>query len=192
MLCSDLNGKEIQKRGDIRRRRADSLCCAEDTETTLSSSYTPIRINLKRKKEPSLARGSLRIPGASDGVEFPEVSLIWEVWDPSGLRMSLSFLCLSSLAAPPCSLPSSHTLSLLFLKHSRNNPPQGLFSSWPLLAGSSFRKLHGRLLHLLSVFAQMSPPQLAWPVYLKWCHVLFILDCFYFSFSTFSLSCLTF
>ena len=79
VLCSDLNGKEIQKRGDIRRRRADSLCCAEDTETTLSSSYTPIRINLKRKKEPSLARGSLRIPGASDGVEFPEVSLIWEV-----------------------------------------------------------------------------------------------------------------
>ena len=31
MLCSDLNGKEIQKRGDISICIADSLCCTVET-----------------------------------------------------------------------------------------------------------------------------------------------------------------
>ena len=35
MLCGDLNGKEIQKRGDICIHMADSLCCTADTNTTL-------------------------------------------------------------------------------------------------------------------------------------------------------------
>ena len=35
MLCGDLNGKEIQKRGDICIRIADSLCCTVETNTTL-------------------------------------------------------------------------------------------------------------------------------------------------------------
>ena len=35
MLCGDLNEKEIQERGDICVRRADSLCCTAGTNTTL-------------------------------------------------------------------------------------------------------------------------------------------------------------
>ena len=34
-LCGDLNGKKIQNRGDIWLHIADSLCYAEDTNTTL-------------------------------------------------------------------------------------------------------------------------------------------------------------
>ena len=35
MLCGDLNREEIQKRGDICIRIADSLCCTAETNTTL-------------------------------------------------------------------------------------------------------------------------------------------------------------
>ena len=35
MFCGDLNGKEIQKRGDVCKHRADSLCCREEANTTL-------------------------------------------------------------------------------------------------------------------------------------------------------------
>ena len=35
MLCGDLNGKEIQKRGDICICTADSLHCTIETNTTL-------------------------------------------------------------------------------------------------------------------------------------------------------------
>ena len=35
VLCGDLNGKEIQKRGDICIHKADSLCCIVETNTTL-------------------------------------------------------------------------------------------------------------------------------------------------------------
>ena len=35
VLCGDLNGKEIQKRGDICIRIADSLCCTAETNTIL-------------------------------------------------------------------------------------------------------------------------------------------------------------
>ena len=31
VLCGGLNGKEIQNRGDICRRIADSLCCTAET-----------------------------------------------------------------------------------------------------------------------------------------------------------------
>ena len=34
-FCGDLNGKEIQVRGDIRIHIADSLCCTAETNTTL-------------------------------------------------------------------------------------------------------------------------------------------------------------
>ena len=46
MLCGDLNGKEIQKRGGICTHIADSFCCIAETNTTLQSNYTPIK-NLK-------------------------------------------------------------------------------------------------------------------------------------------------
>ena len=49
MLCGDLNVKEIQKRGDICIGVADSPYCIAETNTTLSSNYTPIKI-LKRKR----------------------------------------------------------------------------------------------------------------------------------------------
>ena len=35
VLCGDLNGKEIQKRGDIYIHIADSLCCTAETNTIL-------------------------------------------------------------------------------------------------------------------------------------------------------------
>ena len=35
MLHGDLNGKEIQKRGDICVHVADSLCCAAESNTIL-------------------------------------------------------------------------------------------------------------------------------------------------------------
>ena len=35
MLCGDLNGKEIQKRGDICIGLADSPCCMVEIHTTL-------------------------------------------------------------------------------------------------------------------------------------------------------------
>ena len=50
MLCGDLNGKEIQKRGDMYTRIADSLCCTVETNTTLQSNYTPIKTNLKKEE----------------------------------------------------------------------------------------------------------------------------------------------
>ena len=57
MLSGDLNGKEIQKRGDICVCTADSLCCAAETNTTLSSNYTPIKfIFLKIKASKTLGR----------------------------------------------------------------------------------------------------------------------------------------
>ena len=44
-----MNGKEIQKGGDIYILKAASLCCAAGTITTVYSNYTPIKINLKDK-----------------------------------------------------------------------------------------------------------------------------------------------
>ena len=42
MLCSDLNEKEIQRRGDTCIHVADSLCCTTERNTTLKSNCTPI------------------------------------------------------------------------------------------------------------------------------------------------------
>lgn len=42
VLCGDPNGKEIQKRGDLCIRTADSFCCTVETNTTLLSNYTLI------------------------------------------------------------------------------------------------------------------------------------------------------
>ena len=47
MLCGDLNGKEIQRGGDISIHIADSLHSTAETNTTLYSNYTPI----EKKKE---------------------------------------------------------------------------------------------------------------------------------------------
>ena len=49
MFNGDLNGKEIQKRGDTHIQRADSLCCTAETNTTLESNYTPINFFLIEK-----------------------------------------------------------------------------------------------------------------------------------------------
>ena len=49
MLYGDLNGKEIQKRGDICVRIADSLCCIAEINTTLWNNYTPIKTDQKQK-----------------------------------------------------------------------------------------------------------------------------------------------
>ena len=54
MLCGDLNGKEIQKRGDMCIHTADSFHCTVETNTTLLNNYTSIK---KKKK------GSRGFPG---------------------------------------------------------------------------------------------------------------------------------
>ena len=48
VLCSDLNGKEIQKRGDICIGIADSLCCTVEINS-VKPLYTK-QINLKNKQ----------------------------------------------------------------------------------------------------------------------------------------------
>ena len=53
MLCGDLNGKGICKRGHIRTSRADSLCCTVEINTMLWSNYTLIKTNLKKKRKQS-------------------------------------------------------------------------------------------------------------------------------------------
>ena len=40
MLCGDLNGKEITKRGDVCIRLAHPLCCTSETNTPLLSNDT--------------------------------------------------------------------------------------------------------------------------------------------------------
>ena len=60
VLFGDLNGKEIQKRGHICVRRADSLCCAAETTSTLSSNYTPVTFKNKSIKKASKTVGSRR------------------------------------------------------------------------------------------------------------------------------------
>ena len=47
MLCGDLNGKEIQKRGNTCIQMADSLCCTAENNTTLYSDQ-----NWKKEKSP--------------------------------------------------------------------------------------------------------------------------------------------
>ena len=47
VLCGDLNGKEIQKRGDMCIHIADSFHCTVETNTTLLNNYTSI---WKKKK----------------------------------------------------------------------------------------------------------------------------------------------
>ena len=42
------NGREIQKRGDTCICIAESLCCRVETNTTMYSNYTPIKINFKK------------------------------------------------------------------------------------------------------------------------------------------------
>ena len=43
--------KRILKRVDIHVCITDSLCCTAQTNTALQINYTPIKINLKKKKE---------------------------------------------------------------------------------------------------------------------------------------------
>ena len=52
----NLDGKEIQKRGDICICIADLFCCAAETNTTLQSNYTPKKMLKKFKKKRSEER----------------------------------------------------------------------------------------------------------------------------------------
>ena len=49
VLCGDLNGKEIQKRGDICSHLADSLCSTAETTTALCRNCTPIKLGEKKE-----------------------------------------------------------------------------------------------------------------------------------------------
>ena len=54
MLCGDLNVRDIQKRGDTCICTAHSLCCIEETNTTLKTNYTKIKKKKKRLSGPSV------------------------------------------------------------------------------------------------------------------------------------------
>ena len=62
VLCSDLNGKEIPKRGDIYMHGAESLCYTAETNTALLSNYNPIKLILKRKEKKFLIILSSKSP----------------------------------------------------------------------------------------------------------------------------------
>ena len=66
MLCGDLNEKEIQERGDICVRRADSLCCTAGTNTTLESNYVPPKNNFT--KSTGLNKKGHRVGGGEETV----------------------------------------------------------------------------------------------------------------------------
>ena len=51
-FCGDLNGKEIQKRGNMCIYVADSLCCTAETNSIVNK-YTPIKIKNKKNQPPS-------------------------------------------------------------------------------------------------------------------------------------------
>ena len=49
----DLSGRESMKEGDVCVCTADSPCCTAETDPTLQSSYTPIRIHFEKSKSAS-------------------------------------------------------------------------------------------------------------------------------------------
>ena len=51
MHCGDLNGEEVQKKGDICICMMIHFAVQLETNTTIQSNYTPIKIILKRKKK---------------------------------------------------------------------------------------------------------------------------------------------
>ena len=85
-LCSDLIGKEVPKRRDIRRDIVDSLFCTAETGKTLYSNYILIKNQFskpciykakKKKKESSMSPWStfnLGVP-ALHVVENPHITL---------------------------------------------------------------------------------------------------------------------
>ena len=50
MLCGNLEGKEIQKRGSICICIADLLYYTVETNTTLSGNYSPIKMKNEKKE----------------------------------------------------------------------------------------------------------------------------------------------
>lgn len=44
MYSGAMNGKEVQKGGDLWTCMADEFCCTVETNRTLESNYTPIKI----------------------------------------------------------------------------------------------------------------------------------------------------
>ena len=50
MHCGDLNGKQVQKGGDICVYISDSFFCTVETNNFVSF-YTPIKINFKKSKK---------------------------------------------------------------------------------------------------------------------------------------------
>ena len=58
-----LNGKEIQKSGDVCTHIADSLCCTAETNTTSLSNYTPKKKNFFNRQYIELMDFSQDRPG---------------------------------------------------------------------------------------------------------------------------------
>ena len=54
MLCGDLNGKEMQKRGNICIQIVDSVCSIAKNNTKVQSNYTLIKLKNKLNYKDSL------------------------------------------------------------------------------------------------------------------------------------------
>ena len=62
VLCGNLNGKEIQKRGNICIYTTDSFYCKAEVNTILESNYTLIKIkNLKKRMNDDSPSGKVGI-----------------------------------------------------------------------------------------------------------------------------------
>ena len=79
-----LNGREIQKRGDICICMAHSFCCTVETNTTLQSNYTLIKNNLKGKK----CRGKCRMLIGSEWKSPSCVRLFVTPWTIQSMEFS--------------------------------------------------------------------------------------------------------
>ena len=70
MLCGELNGKEIEKRGDICIYIADSLCCTVETNTNCKATILQKKWILKNSEALTLGKCKVRVQWASDHTAF--------------------------------------------------------------------------------------------------------------------------
>ena len=70
MHCGDLNGEEVKKKGDICICMMIHFAVQLETNTTIQSNYTPIKIILKRKKKETKTARTLGGKSGNTGIRF--------------------------------------------------------------------------------------------------------------------------
>ena len=78
MLCGDLNGKEIQNRGDICIRIADSLCCIVETMCLPTLDVSHVFVKYRRISDWGINLNLYIFIGIS--------SLFFKLWWPNYLQ----------------------------------------------------------------------------------------------------------